>query len=72
MNGETKERILATLAEHPRGLTISDIADRLDIHRATAAKYLEVLRVEDRVEQRVVGQAKLHYPAQQDVEVAAE
>ncbi len=68
MNTGTRERILEYLANHPRGSTISDISDDLDISRATAAKYLEILKAEEKIEQRAVGRAKLHYLKQESLE----
>lgn len=68
MNGETKSSILEILAERPRGLTISEVADETDINRVTASKYLEVLRSEGKLEVREVGQAKLHYAKQETLE----
>lgn len=72
MNRELKQRILSALAEHPRGLTISAVSEELDIHRATAAKYLKILKVEEQVEQQGVGQAKLHYISAEDIDAGVE
>ena len=41
------------------GLTISDVARKLDIHYTTASKYLAVLEAEKKIVRRDVGMAKL-------------
>lgn len=68
MNNGTRERILEFLANHARGATISEISAELDISRQTAAKYLEILKAEDKVEVREVGRAKIHYLKQGTLE----
>lgn len=65
---KTKRKILEFLADHPRGATISEISDQVGLSRQTASKYLEVLRAEDKLEQREVGRAKLHYLVQENLE----
>lgn len=47
--------------DRPRGSTISEISENLDISRQTASKYLEVLKAEKKIDQRKVGKAKLNY-----------
>lgn len=61
VNGDTKHAVVTLLNEHPRGLTITEIADELDLTRQTTAKYVEILRAEGTIEQREIGRAKLNY-----------
>lgn len=68
MNDEKKRRILEFLANHPRGSTISEISEEIGISRLTASKYLKVLVAEDKIHQREVGRAKLHYLEQENLE----
>ena len=52
------------LKNHPRGLSITEIADALRLHRNTAAKYLEMLRLKGEVDRKQIGTAKIYYPVQ--------
>ncbi|MDY6773708.1 MAG: winged helix-turn-helix domain-containing protein, partial [Candidatus Nanohaloarchaea archaeon] len=61
LNAETRRDILELLASNPRGLTISDVSEEVGVSRVTASKYLQALTSEGKVEERKVGQAKLHY-----------
>lgn len=61
MKRKTKHAVIELLADNPRGLTITDIAEELDLTRQTVAKYVEILRAEGTIEQRKIGQAKLNY-----------
>lgn len=47
------------LAENPKGLTIEEVARRLGLNRATAAKYLNAMAVSGQAEVRALGPAKL-------------
>jgi hypothetical protein len=59
--GEPGARILALLKFHPKGLSISQISSRLKINRNSIAKYLDVLQATGKVENRILGQAKVYY-----------
>lgn len=61
MENGTREQILEFLMDKPRGSTISEISESLEISRQTASKYLEVLKAEKKIDQRKVGKAKLNY-----------
>ncbi|MFB6241384.1 MAG: winged helix-turn-helix domain-containing protein [Candidatus Nanosalina sp.] len=61
MNDSRKQEIIEYLAERPRGSTIGEISEEMGMSRPTASKYLEILRAEEKIEQREVGRAKLHY-----------
>ena len=53
-------RIRALLKAHPHGLTVTDIAKKIDINRNSIAKYLDILLISGQVEKRVVGKAKVY------------
>jgi predicted transcriptional regulator len=61
----TKDRIIEFLSNRPRGSTICQVSEHLDISRQTASKYLQVLKAEQKIEQREVGKAKLNYIAKE-------
>jgi PAS domain S-box-containing protein len=67
---ENLNRIRTMLKFHPRGLTISDIAQRLKTNRNSVAKYLEILELSGCVEMRQMGAAKVFYLSQR-IPVAA-
>lgn len=54
-------RILETLADNPRGLTITDVASKLDLNRHTVTKILDRLLIEKRVDYDEKGPAKIFY-----------
>jgi response regulator of citrate/malate metabolism len=58
---ERDRAILEFLEEHPRGSTIEEVAEAIDVSRVTASKYLQVLAAKDLVDVREIGRAKLHY-----------
>jgi predicted transcriptional regulator len=55
------QRILGTLEKSSRGLTITDIAQILDLNRHTVTKILERLLIEKRVNYDEKGPAKIFY-----------
>lgn len=57
-------KIRSLLKFHPRGLTISDISQRLKMNRNSVAKYLEILEISGYVEMRQMGAAKVFYISQ--------
>ena len=57
-------RILELIKENPRGLNIHEIATLVGINRTAAAKYLDVLTAQGKIEVRVMGKARLFYLAQ--------
>jgi PAS domain S-box-containing protein len=57
-------KIRSLLKFHPRGLTISDISQRLKMNRNSVAKYLEILEMSGCVELRQMGAAKVFYLSQ--------
>ena len=61
---EELKKIRNYLLENPRGLTISEIAKKLDINRNSVAKYLDVLTISGQVEQKSIGPAKIYFLSQ--------
>ena len=61
---ENLTKIRSLLKFHPRGLTISDISQRLKINRNSVAKYLEILEISGCVEMMQMGAAKVFYLSQ--------
>jgi len=55
------KRILKILKGEPRGLTITEIADKLSLNRHTATKILDKLLIEKRVDYEEKGPAKIFY-----------
>ncbi len=62
--------LLSTLKEHPRGMSVSDLALAVGINRNTVSRYLDVLLVSGQVEMETYGKAKVFYPSQR-VPIAA-
>jgi predicted ArsR family transcriptional regulator len=59
----TEELILDILNRSDISLTILEIAEKANVHRVTASKYLAVLEAKGHVKRRDVGKAKLYSPA---------
>jgi PAS domain S-box-containing protein len=64
LNSRIPERIREELRKNPKGLTITDIATRIEINRNSTARYLDVLQFSGQVEMRKVGPAKLYFLSQ--------
>ena len=58
---KVREKILKTLSQTDRGLTIKDLAKKCNASRYTIAKASQRLIGEGKIEVREVGPAKLHY-----------
>ncbi len=54
------EEIMSTLRKNPRGMTIIELANSLDINRNTMAKYLDVLQIGGNVNSYKIGPAKIY------------
>jgi len=52
-------RIREVLEQYPKGLTIEDVSQKLELNRGTAAKYLNLLVVSGQAQMRNLGPAKL-------------
>jgi PAS domain S-box-containing protein len=61
---ENLNRIRSLLKFHPRGLTISDISQRLKMNRNSVSKDLEILEMSGYIEMRQMGAAKVFYISQ--------
>ena len=55
-----KKLILETLNTYASGLTITDLANRIDAHRNTVSKYLTVLEAKGKVYKKDIGTASLY------------
>ena len=62
--GKQLTEIKDVLRKNPRGLTIGEISDKINVNRNSVSKYLEVLRISGQVEMRALGRAKLFYISQ--------
>ena len=62
--------LLSILKEHPRGMSVSDLAAAVGINRNTVSRYLDVLLVSGQVEMETYGKAKVFYLSQR-VPIAA-
>ena len=61
MKRNLEKEILTILSEKAYGLSIEEIAEFLQINRATAAKYLFAMESSEIIAARPIGKAKLHY-----------
>jgi PAS domain S-box-containing protein len=55
------ERIKELLKNSPKGLSIEEVSNKLNLNRATAAKYLNSLVMSGQADMRALGPAKLFY-----------
>ena len=55
------KKIKDLLKDSPRGLTVKEIAEGIQINRNAVAKYLDVLRISGRVEMKHAGPAKVYF-----------
>src|SRR3989338_5000609 len=60
-NNNVKDHILKILNKHPEGLTISQIAKEVGMHRHSIVKYIYELTGEKKIIQRKIGPATLCY-----------
>src|SRR5512136_709325 len=61
LDEETVNRIKQNIKWHPRGMTISDLASRLQMNRNLVAKYLDMLLISGQVEMQLIGAAKVFF-----------
>ena len=57
-------RIKVVLKDNPRGLTIGEISEKININRNSVSKYLEIMLVSGEVDMKSIGRAKLFYLSQ--------
>jgi len=67
---DTLTPLLNALKEHPRGMSVSDLAAAVGVNRNTVSRYLDVLLVSGQVEMETYGKAKVFYLSQR-VPIAA-
>lgn len=60
---DTLQNIRALIADHPEGLSVTQIADEIGLNRNSTARYLDVLRHQGVITERKVGPAKLYLKA---------
>ena len=58
---EKVDRLKQILRWHPRGITISDLAAKMEMNRNLVAKYLDILLISGQVEMQVIGAAKVYF-----------
>ena len=56
---EKAKQLILKAVENSRGMTITEVAKKLNIHYTNASKYLAVLEAEKKVVRRDIGMAKL-------------
>jgi PAS domain-containing protein len=61
LDTEKVDRLKQILKWHPRGVTISDLAAKMDMNRNLVAKYLDMLLISGQVDMEVVGAAKVYF-----------
>jgi PAS domain S-box-containing protein len=61
LDTEKVDRLKQILRWHPRGMTISDLAAKMDMNRNLVAKYLDMLLISGQVEMELVGAAKVYF-----------
>lgn len=54
-------RIKELLAEHPQGMSITEIAAQLKVNRNSVAKYMDILQIQGAVDGRKMGTSKVYY-----------
>ncbi|MDO9539386.1 MAG: PAS domain S-box protein [Methanocalculus sp.] len=66
MTGQTDEmiQIKELLKRYPRGMSITEISSTLHLHRNTAAKYLDILKIKGDVDRKQIGTAKNYFLVQ--------
>ena len=58
---EKVDRIKKIIKWYPRGITISDLATKMEMNRNLVAKYLDILLVAGQVDMQVIGAAKVYF-----------
>ncbi len=56
-------QIRELIGKNPRGLTIKEISELIQVNRNSVAKYLDVMVISGDLDQRVMGRAKIYYPS---------
>ncbi len=58
---QIEKKVVDILKKDREGITISDIANKLKVHRHTLTKYIYRLQGEGKIKIREIGRAKLCY-----------
>jgi len=56
-----KNKIIETLSDYASGLTITDVSNKIKVHRNTVSKYLYILEAEGKVLKKEIGNANLYF-----------
>ena len=62
MEEEATIQIQELIAEHPEGLSVTQISERIDLNRNSTARYCDVLVHQGLLRERRIGPAKLYMP----------
>ena len=60
---EELTKIKTILKDNPKGMTVSDIAHKINVNRNSVAKYLDVLLISGHAEMITFGPAKVYFPS---------
>jgi PAS domain S-box-containing protein len=60
---EELTKIKTILKNNPKGMTVTDIAHKIDINRNSVAKYLDILLISGHAEMVTFGPAKVYFPS---------
>jgi len=58
------EKIIVIIKNNPRGVTIKEISEKIDINRNAVGKYLDVLQMEGKVDVKKFGRSHVYFPSQ--------
>ena len=58
---EKVDRIKKILKGHSRGITITDLATKMEMNRNLIAKYLDILLISGQVDMQVIGASKVYF-----------
>ena len=64
VHNEEMIQIKELLKRYPRGMSITEISSALHLHRNTAAKYLDILKLKGDVDRKQIGTAKNYFLVQ--------
>ncbi|GEM_PF-2446154 len=57
---ENLNKVKESLEKNPKGLTIREVSNKVDLNRNSVAKYLEILTISGEVERRKIGPSKVY------------
>jgi response regulator of citrate/malate metabolism len=59
---EELTKIKTILKDNPKGMTVTDIARKIQVNRNSVAKYLDILLISGHAEMVTFGPAKVYFP----------